>query len=86
MLDRLSGLRQLFRKQNRKGRISDFWAERNHYSYTGRKRIPKEEDIMAYPVESIASWFLEQETMTHKKVQKLCYYARPGAMPCMTGR
>lgn len=27
-------------------------------------------------VRDVASWFLSQESMTHKKVQKLCYYAQ----------
>lgn len=27
-------------------------------------------------VRSIASWFLSKDNMTHKKVQKLCYYAQ----------
>lgn len=29
-----------------------------------------------YSVESIANWFLNKSPMTHKKVQKLCYYAQ----------
>lgn len=31
---------------------------------------------MAYDVETIADWFLCKERMTHKKLQKLCYYAQ----------
>lgn len=27
-------------------------------------------------VRNIASWFLSQDSMTHKKLQKLCYYAQ----------
>ncbi len=27
-------------------------------------------------VRNIASWFLSRESMTHKKLQKLCYYAQ----------
>lgn len=27
-------------------------------------------------VRDIASWFLGQQSMTHKKIQKLCYYAQ----------
>lgn len=27
-------------------------------------------------VETIAKWFLAQESMTHKKLQKMCYYAQ----------
>lgn len=27
-------------------------------------------------IKSIANWFLKKEPMTHKKVQKLCYYAQ----------
>ena len=29
-----------------------------------------------YSVFEIANWFLTKETMTHKKLQKLCYYAQ----------
>ncbi len=29
-----------------------------------------------YSVFDIANWFLKKEAMTHKKVQKLCYYAQ----------
>jgi len=29
-----------------------------------------------YSVFEIANWFLEKEPMTHKKLQKLCYYAQ----------
>lgn len=29
-----------------------------------------------YSVFEIANWFLLKETMTHKKLQKLCYYAQ----------
>lgn len=29
-----------------------------------------------YDVEKIANWFLSKESMTHKKLQKLCYYAQ----------
>ncbi len=31
---------------------------------------------MSYPIEVIANWFLLKESMTHKKLQKLCYYAQ----------
>lgn len=27
------------------------------------------------PIENVADWFLSKEPMTHKKLQKLCYYA-----------
>lgn len=27
-------------------------------------------------VQDIAKWFLSQDSMTHKKIQKLCYYAQ----------
>jgi uncharacterized phage-associated protein len=29
-----------------------------------------------YSVFEVANWFLKKEPMTHKKVQKLCYYAQ----------
>jgi uncharacterized phage-associated protein len=29
-----------------------------------------------YSVFEVANWFLKKERMTHKKVQKLCYYAQ----------
>lgn len=29
-----------------------------------------------YSVHQIATWFLSRESMTHKKLQKLCYYAQ----------
>jgi len=29
-----------------------------------------------YSIFEIANWFLEKEPMTHKKLQKLCYYAQ----------
>lgn len=31
---------------------------------------------MSYPIEVIANWFLLKESMPHKKLQKLCYYAQ----------
>lgn len=32
--------------------------------------------IAKYSIFEIANWFLLKETMTHKKLQKLCYYAQ----------
>ena len=29
-----------------------------------------------YSVKDVAKWFLHEESMTHKKLQKLCYYAQ----------
>lgn len=34
------------------------------------------DDVGRYSVFDIANWFLSKEEMTHKKVQKLCYYAQ----------
>lgn len=31
---------------------------------------------MTYSILDIANWFLSKEPMTHKKLQKLCYYAQ----------
>lgn len=31
---------------------------------------------MTYPINVVANWFLNKESMTHKKLQKLCYYAQ----------
>lgn len=33
-------------------------------------------DIGKYDIMEIATWFLAKETMTHLKLQKLCYYAQ----------
>lgn len=40
------------------------------------KEMKKIEDAGQYSVYEIADWFLNKETMTHKKLQKLCYYAQ----------
>lgn len=34
------------------------------------------DEVGRYSVFDIANWFLSKEEMTHKKVQKLCYYAQ----------
>ena len=34
------------------------------------------EDVGRYSVFEIANWFLSKSEMTHKKLQKLCYYAQ----------
>lgn len=31
---------------------------------------------MKYNVLDVAEWFLQKEPMTHKKIQKMCYYAQ----------
>ncbi|MGN0639342.1 MAG: Panacea domain-containing protein [Oscillospiraceae bacterium] len=31
---------------------------------------------MHYAITDVANWFLSKESMTHKKLQKLCYYAQ----------
>ena len=36
----------------------------------------KIEDTGKYSIFDIANWFLSKEEMTHKKLQKLCYYAQ----------
>jgi len=36
----------------------------------------QKENIGKYSVFKIANWFLSKENMTHKKLQKLCYYAQ----------
>jgi len=36
----------------------------------------KREVKTMYSVFDIANWFLSQKTMTHKKLQKMCYYAQ----------
>lgn len=36
----------------------------------------KPEDVGKYTVFDIANWFLSKAPMTHKKLQKLCYYAQ----------
>ena len=36
----------------------------------------KEDEAGKYSVFEIANWFLAKEDMTHKKLQKLCYYAQ----------
>lgn len=35
-----------------------------------------ENEVGRYSVFTIANWFLNKESMTHKKLQKLCYYAQ----------
>lgn len=34
------------------------------------------EDSGLYSIYDVANWFLQKQSMTHKKVQKLCYYAQ----------
>lgn len=34
---------------------------------------------MPYSIFDIAEWFLQKESMTHKKLQKMCYYAQAWA-------
>lgn len=38
--------------------------------------IANVQEIAKYNIFEIANWFLLKETMTHKKLQKLCYYAQ----------
>lgn len=46
------------------------------YKYFGRLHINTNEVSKMYSIFDVANWFLEKEEMTHKKVQKLCYYAQ----------
>ena len=34
------------------------------------------QDLDGYSIYEVADWFLNKESMTHKKLQKLCYYAQ----------
>jgi uncharacterized phage-associated protein len=48
-------------------------------SATGPKAIQVAEEDYAvgkYSIFEIANWFLSKEPMTHKKLQKICYYAQ----------
>lgn len=38
--------------------------------------IANVQETAKYSIFEIANWFLSKETMTHKKLQKLCYYAQ----------
>lgn len=38
--------------------------------------ITNVQEMAKYSIFEIANWFLLKETMTHKKLQKLCYYAQ----------
>lgn len=38
--------------------------------------IKKNEDAGRYSIYDVADWFLSKAAMTHKKLQKLCYYAQ----------
>lgn len=40
------------------------------------KRDREEKMMNTYSIFDIASWFLSKESMTHKKLQKLCYYTQ----------
>ncbi len=42
----------------------------------GNETIINTEEVGRYSVFDVANWFLKKEPMTHKKIQKLCYYAQ----------
>lgn len=41
-----------------------------------KENIFSEQDVGKYSVIDVANWFLSKKEMTHKKLQKLCYYAQ----------
>lgn len=41
--------------------------------------------VRKYTIEDLADWFLAKEPMTHKKLQKLCYYAVAWGYALMDG-
>lgn len=41
---------------------------------------------MSYSVFDVAEWFLQKEEMTHKKLQKICYYAQAWYATLFGGR
>lgn len=43
------------------------------YNIRGKKN--NKAVIPMYSIVDIANWFLQKEPMTHKKIQKICYYA-----------
>lgn len=38
--------------------------------------VDRKENNTKYPIVEVANWFLLKQPMTHKKLQKLCYYAQ----------
>lgn len=48
--------------------------------------IPTLKDYQPCSVLNIADWFLAQESMSHKKLQKLCYYAQAWGLALLNTR
>lgn len=42
----------------------------------GLRLFYRKDYLAMYTVFDVANWFLQKEPMTHKKLQKLCYYAQ----------
>lgn len=63
---------------NKKKNIDFLYAELNKMCYNvgGKVENGKEGVISMLTIFDIANWFLSKESMTHKKLQKLCYYAQ----------
>ena len=58
--------------------IDFLYAELDNVCYNIGRKVEngKEGEISMFTVFDIANWFLSKEPMTHKKLQKLCYYAQ----------
>lgn len=52
------------------------YTKRLHQCYNRDGEEQKERRGTVYSIFDIANWFLAKESMTHKKLQKLCYYAQ----------
>ena len=63
---------------NKKKNIDFLYAELNKMCYNVgvKKENGKKGVASMFTVFDIANWFLSKESMTHKKLQKLCYYAQ----------
>ncbi len=63
---------------NKKKNIDFLYAELNKMCYNVgvKEENGKEGVVSMFTVFDIANWFLSKEPMTHKKLQKLCYYAQ----------
>ncbi len=44
------------------------------YSLSIYDKMIGEKEVYRMNISNIADWFLSKESMTHKKLQKLCYY------------
>lgn len=47
----------------------------SNYLYNEQKNVIKNSNQLNSTIESVAIWFLNKSTLSHKKLQKLCYYA-----------